>query len=95
VVSDVILDPKLEETLEWKEDYPHPLPLFRIDRRQKGRRNLEKIHPKSRGDFPLVGIFATRRQYRPNPTGLTLVELAGRKKNIPRACGLDAVNGSP
>jgi len=95
VVSDVILDPKLEEALEGIEDYSHLLVLFWLNRVQKGRRNLKKIHPKSREDLPLVGIFATRTQYRPNPIGLTLVELIWRKKNILRVRGLDAVNGTP
>jgi tRNA-Thr(GGU) m(6)t(6)A37 methyltransferase TsaA len=95
VVSDVILDPKLEEALEGIEDYSHLLVLFWLNRVQKGRRNLKKIHPKSREDLPLVGIFATRTQYRPNPIGLTLVELIWRKRNILRVRGLDAVNGTP
>ena len=95
MVSDVILDPKLEETLEGIADYSHLLGLFWLNRVQKGRRNLKKIHPKSREDLPLVGIFATRMQYRPNPIGLTLVELVWRKKNILRVRGLDAVNSTP
>lgn len=95
VVSDVIIDPKLEEALEGVEDYSHLLVLFWLSRVQKGRRNLKKIHPKSREDLPLVGIFATRTQYRPNPIGLTLVKLIWRKKNILRVRGLDAVNSTP
>jgi tRNA-Thr(GGU) m(6)t(6)A37 methyltransferase TsaA len=95
VVSDVIFDPKLEEALEGIEDYSHLLVLFWLSRVQEGRRNLKKIHPKSREDLPLVGIFATRTQYRPNPVGLTLVELIWRKKNILRVRGLDAMNGTP
>jgi tRNA-Thr(GGU) m(6)t(6)A37 methyltransferase TsaA len=95
VVSDVILDPKFEEALEGVEDYSHLLVLFWISRVQKGRRDLKKIHPKSRQDLPLVGIFATRTQYRPNPIGLTLVKLIRRRKNILRVRGLDALNGTP
>jgi tRNA-Thr(GGU) m(6)t(6)A37 methyltransferase TsaA len=95
VVSYVILDPRLEEALDGIEDYSHLLVLFWLNRVQRGRRNLKKIHPRSREDLPLVGIFATRTQYRPNPIGLTLVELIWRKKNILRVRGLDAVNGTP
>ena len=95
MVSDVVLDPKLEEALEGIEDYSHLLVLFWLNRVQRGRRNLKKIHPRSREDLPLVGIFATRTQYRPNPIGLTLVELIWRKRNILRVRGLDAVNGTP
>ena len=95
LVSDIILQPKLEEALEGLEDYSHLLVLFWLSRVQRGGRTLKKIHPKSRQDLPLVGIFATRTQYRPNPIGLTLVKLIGREKNILRVRGLDAVNGTP
>jgi tRNA-Thr(GGU) m(6)t(6)A37 methyltransferase TsaA len=95
VVSDVIIDPKLEEALEGIEDYSHLVVLFWLSRVQKGQRILKKIHPKSRKDLPLVGIFATRTQYRPNPIGLTVVKLIWRKKNILRMRGLDAMHGTP
>jgi tRNA (Thr-GGU) A37 N-methylase len=42
-----------------------------------------------------VGFFATRTQYRPNPIGLTQVQLLGRKGNILTVKGLDALNGTP
>ena len=54
-----------------------------------------KVHPKSRNDLPRVGVFATRTQYRPNPIGLTLVELLGRRENVLRVRGLDALSGTP
>jgi tRNA-Thr(GGU) m(6)t(6)A37 methyltransferase TsaA len=95
VVSEVVLKPRYEEALEGVEDYSHLLILFWMNRVQKGRRGMKKVHPKSRQDLPLVGIFATRTQYRPNPLGLTLVKLLRRKKNILRVRGLDAVNGTP
>ena len=95
VVSDVIIDPRLEEALGGIEDYSHLLVLFWLSRVKKGQRNLKKIHPKSREDLPLVGIFATRTQYRPNPIGLTVVKLIRRKKNILQVRGLDALNRTP
>lgn len=95
VVSDIILQPKLEEALEGVEEYSHLLVLFWLSRGRRAGGCLKRIHPKSRQDLPLVGIFATRTQYRPNPIGLTLVKLIGRKRNILRVRGLDAMNGTP
>jgi len=95
VVSEIILEPKYEEALEGVEEYSHLLILFWLSRLRKPARELKKIHPKSRQDLPLVGIFSTRTQYRPNPIGLTQVKLVRRKKNILRVQGLDAVNGTP
>lgn len=94
VISEIILEPKYEEALEGVEDYSHLLILFWISRVPK-RKMMKKIHPKSRPDLPLVGIFATRTQYRPNPIGLTLVKLLGRKKNVLKVQGLDALDGTP
>jgi tRNA-Thr(GGU) m(6)t(6)A37 methyltransferase TsaA len=95
VVSKVILDKAFAEALEGVEEYSHLLVLFWLSRVRKAERKMKKIHPKSRQDLPLVGIFATRTQYRPNPIGLTLVKLLGRKKNVLKVQGLDALDGTP
>ena len=95
VISDIILDPKYEEALEGLEDYSHIFVLFWLSRVSQAKRRMAKVHPKSREDLPLVGVLATRTQYRPNPMGLTLVKLLAREKNILRVRGLDALDGTP
>jgi tRNA (adenine37-N6)-methyltransferase len=95
LVSKVILNPGYEEALEGIEAYSHLWVLFWISRMSKKRLEMKKIHPKSLNNLPLVGIFATRTQYRPNPIGLTLVKLLGRNKNVLLVQGLDALNGTP
>lgn len=54
-----------------------------------------KVHARSRADMPLLGVFATRIPYRPNPIGITLVELLGVKGDIVTVRGLDAFDGAP
>lgn len=49
----------------------------------------------SEPDVPNVGIFATRAPVRPNPIGLTLVELVRREGNVLVVKGLDALDGTP
>lgn len=95
VISEIVLKPEYREALDGVEDYSHLFILFWITRIPQRRRGMVKVHPKSREDLPLVGIFATRTQYRPNPIGMTLVELLGRKKNVLRVRGLDAIRGTP
>jgi len=98
VISEIIIDPEYEEGLEGIEDYSHLIILFWLSRmspRDRSRGRLMKIHPKSRLDLPLVGVFSTRTQYRPNPIGLTMVQLLKRRKNILEVRGLDAMNGTP
>jgi tRNA (Thr-GGU) A37 N-methylase len=49
--------------------------------------NLEEI--------PLVGVFCLDSPHRPNPIGLSVVELIGRKGRIMKVRGLDAYNETP
>ena len=41
------------------------------------------------------GVFATRSPRRPNPIGLTVVELLRREGNALHVCGLDMLDGTP
>jgi tRNA (adenine37-N6)-methyltransferase len=41
------------------------------------------------------GVFATRSPRRPNPIGLTVVELQGRDGNRLRVRGIDMLDGTP
>ena len=54
-----------------------------------------KVHPRGKIDAPLLGIFATRTPHRPNPVGLTLVELMKVERNVLTVRGLDAFDGTP
>lgn len=53
-----------------------------------------KVHP-PRLDGESIGLFATRSPHRPNPIGLSLVELAEVKKDTLIFAGADLVDGTP
>ena len=44
--------------------------------------------------MPLVGVFVARTMLRPNPIGLTLVELVKVEGNVLTVKGLDAYDGT-
>ncbi len=46
-------------------------------------------------DNPVHGIFATRSPRRPNPIGLTVVEILRREKNEIHVRGVDMLDGTP
>jgi tRNA-Thr(GGU) m(6)t(6)A37 methyltransferase TsaA len=46
-------------------------------------------------DDQLHGIFATRYPCRPNPLGLSVVQLIERKDNVLRFVGADMLDGTP
>jgi len=41
------------------------------------------------------GVFSTRSPHRPNPIGMTVVRLLGRRRNILKISGVDMLDGSP
>jgi len=52
-------------------------------------------HPRGDQSRPKRGVFALRSPNRPNPIGITEVELIAIEGNILTVRGLDALNGTP
>jgi tRNA-Thr(GGU) m(6)t(6)A37 methyltransferase TsaA len=52
-------------------------------------------HPRGDHSRPKRGVFALHTPYRPNPIGVTVVDLLAVEGNVLRVQGLDALNGSP
>jgi tRNA-Thr(GGU) m(6)t(6)A37 methyltransferase TsaA len=52
-------------------------------------------HPRSRPDWPAVGIFAQRAKARPNRIGVSTCRLLGVDGRRLRVRGLDAIDGTP
>ena len=93
VVSELVLKPELEEALEGLEQFSHIIVVFWMHKAPLY--HPTKIHLQGRQDLPLVGLFATRSPHRPNPVGVSVVELLERHRNILKVKGLDALNGTP
>jgi tRNA-Thr(GGU) m(6)t(6)A37 methyltransferase TsaA len=93
--SDIIILSEYEHGLKGIEGFSHLNVVFWMNRIHEKERKDLKARPRGRPDIPLIGVFATRSPHRPNPIGLTLVELVRRKKNILTVKGLDAMNGTP
>ena len=94
-VSQIVLREDLAEALEGIEDFSHLFVIFWMHEISKEERRTMKVHPRGRGDLPLLGVFATRTPSRPNPIGLTLVELLEVEDNVVTVQGLDAFDGTP
>lgn len=95
MVAELVLDESYVEGLEGIEGYSHIIVLFWLDKIVAEDRTVMRIHPRGMNDLPEVGVFATRGRVRPNPIGLTVVELLGRAGNTLKVRGLDAFDGSP
>jgi len=84
----------LIEGLDGIEGFSHVYVLFWLNEVTNQPRAL-KFHPRGRMDMPLLGVFAIRTSQRPNPIGLTLVQLLKVEGNTLLVRGLDAYDGTP
>lgn len=94
-ISEIILRGDLSEATDGIEDFSHLFVIFWMHEITEEERKTMKVHPRGRMDMPLLGVFATRTPHRPNPIGLTLVELLKVEGNVITVRGLDAFNGTP
>jgi len=94
-VSKIVFREDLVEALDGIEDFSHLFVIFWMHGVLEEERRTMKVHPRGREDMPLLGVFATRTPYRPNPIGLTLVELLEVEGNVLTVRGLDALDGTP
>jgi tRNA-Thr(GGU) m(6)t(6)A37 methyltransferase TsaA len=94
-VSEIVFRGDLAGALDGIEDFSHLFVIFWMHEIPKEERRIIKVHPRGRSDMPLLGAFATRTRLRPNPLGLTLVELLEVKGNVVTVRGLDAFDGTP
>jgi tRNA-Thr(GGU) m(6)t(6)A37 methyltransferase TsaA len=92
--SRIVLDGQWAEGLRGLEGFSHLVVIFWLDRPNQAEVPLQ-VHPEAKEDMPLVGLFATRTPLRPNPIGLTSVELLSVEGTTLRVRGLDAFDGTP
>ena len=95
ILSQIIVRDDLVDGLSGISGFSHLFVLFYLNQVTVKQRETLKVHPRGRQDMPLTGVFATRTMLRPNPIGLTLVELKKVDGNVLTIKGLDAYDGSP
>ena len=94
IVSDIVVDSSLSEALDNLDEFSHIVVLYWMHQ-AAGVQSPTKVHPMGKQELPLVGLFATRSPYRPNPVGKATVRLLERRGNILKVEGLDAIDGTP
>ena len=90
--STIILTPDLASGLDGLEKEPRVLVVFHFHLSDSYEL---KQHPRGDVARPRRGVFALRSPRRPNPIGVTEVELLEIRGNLLRVRGLDAVDGTP
>jgi tRNA-Thr(GGU) m(6)t(6)A37 methyltransferase TsaA len=90
--SRIVLDPSLTEGLRGLDAGCQIMVIFCFHRSQ-GFDLLQ--HPQGDRSRPRRGVFALRSPRRPNPIGVTVVDLVAIDGNVLRVRGLDAINDTP
>jgi tRNA-Thr(GGU) m(6)t(6)A37 methyltransferase TsaA len=83
--------PEFEEGLLDIDGFSHLFVIWVFDRADSA---MLSSHPPSDELHP-HGVFATRSPRRPNPIGLSVVELLGREGHTLRVRGVDMLDGTP
>ncbi len=91
-VSRIVIDVDLSEGLVGLAPGDKVLVVFYFHRSEEYKL-LQ--HPRGDQTRPIRGVFALRSPHRPNPIGVTKVELLEVDNNILTVRGLDAINGTP
>jgi len=95
LISKIVIRRELVKALEGIEGFSHIYIIFFMHKVAEEEKRTLKAHPRGRTDLPLLGILTPRNSLRPNPIGLTLVELLERRNNVLFVRGLDAFDGTP
>jgi len=90
--SRIVIDPDLMPGLTQLEPGNRVLVVFHFHR-STGYELLQ--HPRGDRTQPKRGVFALRSPNRPNPIGVTEVELLEVDNNVLTVRGLDAIDGTP
>ncbi len=95
VVSEIRVDGPFIAGLRSLTEFSHAIIVFYMHQSSFDAESDLLRRPRGRDDMPEVGIFAQRAKHRPNPIGITTVEIVGVKGNILTVRGLDAIDGTP
>lgn len=95
VVSRIELLPRYHGALAGLEEFSHAIVVTHLhEARFDVARHLRR-RPRGLASMPEIGIFAQRAKDRPNPLGVTAVEIVSVADDALTVRGLDAIHGTP
>ncbi len=95
VVSEIRLNKDLAPGLSGPSEFSHIIVVFYMHESSWTPKSDLVRRPQGRADMPGLGIFAQRAKHRPNPIGITAVQLLNINDNVITVKGLDAIDGTP
>lgn len=95
VISEIWVRDDLASGLDGLENFSHAVIIFLMHQTIFDIVRDLKRRPRGRADMPEIGIFAQRAKHRPNPIGVTAVQVLGVSGAVLHVKGLDAIDGTP
>jgi len=95
VNSEIWINNELASGLDGLENFSHAVIIFLMHQASFDIVRDLKRRPRGRVDMPEIGIFAQRAKHRPNPIGVTAVQVLGVSGAVLYVQGLDAIDGTP
>jgi len=89
-IGQVIIDPEYAQGLRDIEDFSHIILIY-VFHKSSGY----SLEVKPFLDDRLHGLFTTRYPERPNPIGISIVQLLQRQGNVLDIQGVDVLDGTP
>jgi tRNA-Thr(GGU) m(6)t(6)A37 methyltransferase TsaA len=93
--SAIELDPDCAAGLDGLQAFSHALVIFYMHQDPDREPPTLRRRPRGRADMPELGVFAQRGRMRPNPIGVTAVEVLRVEPGRVVVRGLDALDGTP
>jgi tRNA-Thr(GGU) m(6)t(6)A37 methyltransferase TsaA len=93
--STIEIAPGLAPALRGLEQFSHALVVFLMHVEDLSEAPTLVRRPRGRDDMPMLGVFAQRGRMRPNPIGVTPVEIVSVAQDSVVVRGLDALDGTP
>jgi len=90
VVGQVEVFSEYQKGLGYIEGFSHLIIVWIFHKSKGYSLRVNPLHHEGK-----KGVFATKHPNRPNPVGVTVVELLERRNNFLKVKGIDAVDGSP
>ena len=93
--SEILIEPDLRPGLRGLAEFSHLIVVTFLHRASFDPDTHLVRRPRDLAEMPEVGIFAQRAKNRPNPIGVSCVELIAVDEERIRVRGLDAIDGTP
>jgi len=95
ITSKIILKPEYSGALLGLEGFSHTIILTYLHQAHYEKEKHLQRKPRNLEKMPKVGIFSQRAKNRPNPIGVTAVEIVSVGNDYLEVKGLDAINDTP